>query len=89
MCRITLRESARKEQKEMIKITAILIVACVLNSIGMRMYLCVLPKSDIIRIELKQFKLFERIWFMISGWLIISTPICVAISVVILIFRYL
>ena len=73
----------------MIKITGIVIVMCILNLVAMNMYMRILPTSDVMRIELKQLKPFEKIWFMLTGWLIIITPICVAISAIILIFRYL
>lgn len=73
----------------MIKITAVLIVMCILDVIGMSLYVHGLPMSEVMRIKLKKLTPFEKVCFMLTGWIIIATLFCVTISAVMLIWWYL
>lgn len=73
----------------MIKITAVLIVMCISDVIGMSLYVHGLPMSEVMRIKLNKLTPFEKVCFMLMGWIIIATLFCVAISAVMLIWRYL
>lgn len=62
----------------MIKITAVLIAICILDVIGMNLYVHGLPMSDVMQIKLKKltFFFFEKVCFMLMGWIIIATLFC-------------
>lgn len=51
----------------MVKITAVLIVMCILDVIGMNLYVHGLPMSDVMRIKLKKLTPFEKVCFMLMG----------------------
>ena len=61
----------------MIKITAVLIAICILDVIGMNLYVHGLPMSDVMQIKLKKLTFFfEKVCFMLMGWIIIATLFC-------------
>lgn len=51
----------------MIKITAVLIAICILDVIGMNLYVHGLPMSEVMRIKLKKLTPFEKVCFYANG----------------------
>lgn len=73
----------------MVKLTAILLVLYFVNLIAYRIYFSSLSELDKCRIALKKFTKFEYGWLSLTGLSTIMVLICVTISLIMLILKFL
>lgn len=73
----------------MIKFTIILIAIYILSKGGAQMYIDSLSHTDKFRITISYYTKFERIVFTLVGILRIVMWICVVVSGVMILFKYL
>lgn len=73
----------------MVKLTAILLVLWTVNFILYRLYFSSLSEMDKYRVARKKFTKFEYVWLSLTGLSTIAVLICVTISLIILILKFL
>ena len=74
----------------MIKFTAVLVVLYALNCFFFNLYFSGSSFSDKVRLSfIKQYNKAENVWFTIIGIMRLLTPICIGISVLMLVFKYI
>lgn len=74
----------------MIKFTAVLVVLYALNCFFFKLYFNGCSVSDKLRLSfMKQYNKAESIWLTIIGIMRLLTPICIDISVLMLVFKYI
>lgn len=73
----------------MVKLTAILLVLWTVNFILYRLYFSSLSAMDKYRVARKKFTKFEYVWSLLTGLSTIAVLICVTISLIILILKFL
>ena len=73
----------------MVKLTAILLVLWTVNFILYRLYFSSLSELDKCRVALREYTKFEYFWLSLTGLSTIVVLICVTISLIILILKFL
>ena len=73
----------------MIKFNIVLIAIYILLRGGINLYIRGLSHLDLLRISVKKYTKSEELIFMLSGFLYIMMWICIVISCVMILFKYL